>query len=76
MLPIQASGVPIAGLIHDATGDYHLAFLIFVAAYAASAACLLFVRNPISGPVYLRQQALIRSTQPIPETASPKVCQK
>ncbi len=61
MLPIQASGVPFAGYIHDRTGDYHLAFLIFTGVYVAAACCLVFVRHPIAGPTYLRQQAQLRS---------------
>jgi MFS family permease len=56
MLPIQASGVPIAGYIRDLTGDYNLAFLIFAASYAAAALCLLFIRHPIAGPTFIRQQ--------------------
>lgn len=76
MLPIQASGVPIAGLIHDATGDYHAAFIVFVVAYVLAAACLLLVRNPVSGPVFERQQALLHAAVPTPEPAPPKVGQK
>jgi len=76
MLPIQASGVPIAGLIHDATGNYHYAFISFVASYACAATCLLFVRDPVSGPVYERQQALLRAAIPVAEPAvAPNVCQ-
>ncbi len=76
MLPIQASGVPIAGLIHDATGDYHAAFIVFVIAYAVAGLCLVFVRNPVAGPVFQRQQALIRAAVPLPDAPAPNVCQK
>jgi MFS family permease len=61
MLPIQASGVPIAGYIRDQTGDYHLAFLIFTLSYIAAALCLMFISNPLAGPTYLRQQAQLHS---------------
>ncbi len=60
MLPIQASGVPLAGYIHDVTGDYHLAFLMFTVAYVFAALCLMFVRNPLSGPTFARHQARAR----------------
>jgi MFS family permease len=61
MLPIQASGVPLAGYIHDVTGDYHLAFMMFTLAYIFAALCLMFVRNPLSGPTYARHQAQLRA---------------
>lgn len=76
MLPIQASGVPLAGLIHDATGDYNAAFIAFIVAYALAAGCLLLVRNPVSGPVYERQQALLRAAVPATAHAAPNVCHK
>jgi MFS family permease len=76
MLPIQASGVPIAGLIHDTTGDYHAAFIVFVAAYALAASCLVFVRDPVSGPVFMRQQSLEQPALPIADTPAANTCQK
>ncbi len=63
MLPIQASGVPLAGYLHDKLGDYHLAFIIFAASYVAAALCLLFIRHPLAGPTYQRQQTKLRATQ-------------
>lgn len=65
MLPIQASGVPFAGYIHDVTGDYHLAFIVFTVAYIAAALCLMFVRNPLSGPTFARHQARLRAATAI-----------
>ena len=61
MLPIQASGVPFAGWIRDVTGDYHLAFMIFVGTYFAAAASLALVRHPLAGPTHQRQQAHLRA---------------
>ncbi len=61
MLPIQASGVPLAGFLHDRMGNYDLAFVIFSAAYVAAACCLVFIRHPIAGPIFHRQQVQLRS---------------
>ncbi len=43
MLPIQTTGVPYAAYIHDRTGDYDVAFLTFLGAYAIASCILLAV---------------------------------
>lgn len=43
MLPIQATGVPLAGYIYDRNGSYDLAFLTFLAFYASAAGTLLLL---------------------------------
>ncbi len=53
MLPIQTSGVPYAGYIFDRYGNYEVAFLTFLGAYALSACVLLLVtqRESVSDPI-------------------------
>ncbi|MDP6509593.1 MAG: MFS transporter [Dehalococcoidia bacterium] len=41
----SAVGPPFAGYIYDTTGSYTVAFTVFIAAYAASVACLLLGRR-------------------------------
>lgn len=45
MLPIQVSGVPLAGYIYDQTGSYQNAFLLFLFVYAASILTLLMLKR-------------------------------
>lgn len=45
MLPIQALGVPYAGLVFDRTGSYTIAFRTFLVAYATAASVLFLLRQ-------------------------------
>lgn len=46
MLPIQTLGIPFAGLVHDWTGDYNVAFETFIGVYGVAALVLLLFRRP------------------------------
>jgi cyanate permease len=46
MLPIAASGVPLAGWVFDETGHYDNAFACFIAAFVLSAAVLAIAPEP------------------------------
>ena len=48
MLPIQTTGIPLAGYIYDRTQSYNIAFFVFLGAYACSAIVLLFLHPPSS----------------------------
>ncbi|MCB1645604.1 MAG: MFS transporter [Pseudomonadales bacterium] len=45
-LPLQVSGVPLAGWIYDVTGNYQPAFIIFLGVYAMAAVVVYFFREP------------------------------
>jgi predicted MFS family arabinose efflux permease len=49
-VPLHALGIPLAAWIHDTTGSFDLAFQIFVAVYALSAAAIALLRIPVSAP--------------------------
>ncbi len=46
MMPLMVSGIPFAGWIFDKTGNYDLAFQIFLGLYALAAIAISFVSNP------------------------------
>ena len=43
MLPIMVSGIPLAGWIYDTTGNYDLAFEIFMILYVLAAVAVVFI---------------------------------
>lgn len=43
MLPIMVSGIPLAGWIYDTTGNYDLAFEIFMILYVLAAIAVVFI---------------------------------
>lgn len=46
MLPIQVVGVPYAGLVHDLTGEYTIAYWTYLGVYLLATICLLTLRRP------------------------------
>ena len=50
MVPIQATGAPLAGLLYDRTGSYHVAFMACLGVYVAAMAALLLLKLPKEEP--------------------------
>lgn len=50
MLPIMVSGIPLAGWIFDTTGDYTLAFEIFMVLYILAAIAVIFIDEKATRP--------------------------
>lgn len=45
MLPIQITGLPLAGYVYDQTGSYDLSFKIFLGVYCVSAVSIFFLKK-------------------------------
>jgi len=53
MVPIHIFGIPYSGLIYDRTGNYQIAFITFLGAYALAMTATLFLRLPEAEPVLM-----------------------
>ena len=50
LLPIQILGVPFAGNVHDRSGNYDLAFAVFLGMYLGAMLVLVLLRTPAEEP--------------------------
>jgi hypothetical protein len=69
MVPIHIFGIPYAGLIYDRTGNYQIAFITFLGAYALAMTTTLFLRLPEVEPGAHARRSLINPASSSVESA-------
>ena len=69
MVPIHILGIPYAGLIYDRTGNYQIAFITFLGAYALAMTATLFLRLPEVEPGAHARRGLINPASSSAESA-------